>query len=110
MQRKYSIGLFIGIIILFILFIFAYKISYEKAKENKSEEMEEQRVVDAEICYYIMNLDGYVTVYEGDKKTVFEYTTIKTDDLPEPHKTKVKQGMKVHSLRQVYGFLENYSS
>ena len=57
-----------------------------------------------------MELDGYVTVYESDKTTVYEYTTIRISDLPDDLQKDVKEGMKVTSLRQVYGFLENYSS
>jgi hypothetical protein len=47
---------------------------------------------------------------EGDRKTVYEYTSILVEDLPEHVQKQVKEGMKVTSLSQVYGFLENYSS
>ena len=110
MQKKYSIGLFIGIIILFISFFFAYRISYQNALEKHKAEAKEQVQSNEINCFYIMELDGYVTVYESDKTTVYEYTTIRISDLPDDLQKDVREGMKVTSLRQVYGFLENYSS
>lgn len=110
MQKKYSIGLLVGIIILFVLFFFAYRISYQHALDKHEAEAKEQVQGEAEVCFYIMELDGYVTVYEGDKTTVYEYTTIRVEDLPEYLQEDVREGLKVTSLRQVYGFLENYSS
>ena len=110
MQKKYSIGLCIGISILFVLFFFAYRISYQHALDKHEAEAKEEMTNEEKVCFYIMELDGYVTVYEGDKTTVYEYTTIRVSDLPEYLQEDVKEGMKVTSLRQVYGFLENYSS
>ncbi len=110
MERKYSIGFLIGLIVLFVLFILAYRISYKNALDKQ--ETEERQLVqsEVEICYYIQEADGYVIVMEADRKTVYEYTSILIEDLPEHVQKQVKEGMKVTSLSQVYGFLENYSS
>ena len=48
--------------------------------------------------------------YEADEKTVYEYTNILVDELPEKMQESVRKGIKVDSLGQIYGFLENYSS
>ena len=37
-------------------------------------------------------------------------TTILVDELPKNIQEKVKEGIKVTSLSELYGFLENYSS
>lgn len=110
MERKYSIGFLIGIIILIVLFVLAYRISYKRALDKQ--ELEERQMVqnEVEICYYIQEADGYVIVMEADRKTVYEYTSILVEDLPDNIQKQVKEGMKVKSLSQVYGFLENYSS
>lgn len=110
MDKKYSIGFFIGFLVLIVLFVIAYRISYQRALDKQ--ELEEQQMVqkELEICYYIQEADGYVIVMEADRKTVYEYTSILIEDLPENIQKKVKEGMKVYSLTQVYGFLENYSS
>jgi len=110
MKRKYSIGLFVGIIILFLTFTLAYRISYNQALEKQRTSEKEEVQAEIEICYYIMNLEGYVTVYEGDKKTVYEYTSIRVESLPDSLQDKINQGLKLTSLKQVYGILENYSS
>lgn len=110
MEKRYSIGLFVGIIILFILFILAYRVSYNRALDKHEAKAQESLSDEEAHCYYIMELDGYLTVYEGDKKTVYEYTTIPVKDLPNQLQKDIKNGLKVTSLRQVYGILENYSS
>lgn len=108
MKKRYSIGFLVGIILLIVLFAFAYDRSYNHALEkNKTIEKVQTEV---EKCYYIKESDGYVTVYESDQKTVYEYTTILVNELPEDIQEKLKDGIKVTSLGQVYGFLENYSS
>jgi len=60
--------------------------------------------------YAIGIADGCIAVYYLDRKTVYEYTDIYPDDLPEELQIAIRKGeclMDVHSL---YEFLENYSS
>ncbi len=112
MNKKYGIGFFLGFLVLVLLFVLAYRISYQRAldKHNQQNKQLTEAVTETELCYYIKELDGYVTVYESDNKTVYDYTTILVDVLPEEIREKVKKGIKMTSLGQVYGFLENYSS
>lgn len=112
MNKKYGIGFFLGFLVLVLLFVFAYRISYQRAldKHNQENKQLTEAVTETELCYYIKELDGCVTVYESDNKTIYDYTTILVDDLPEEIRQKVKKGIKMTSLGQVYGFLENYSS
>lgn len=110
MNKKYGIGFLLGFIILVALFVMAYRISYNRALDKHNSEKEEELVAETELCYYIKEMDGYVTVYKEDKKTVYEYTTIRVEDLPEDVQKKLEDGIKMTSLSQVYGFLENYSS
>ena len=108
MSKKYGIGFLICTIAIVILFSVAYRLSFKQAEEEKTEEARTQAEV--ETCFYIREHQGYVTVFEGDNTTVYEYTTILVSDLPEDIQENVKKGIKVTSLGQVYGFLENYSS
>lgn len=110
MNKKYSIGFLIGTILLIVLFALAYRLSYSRALDKQEAEKKERVQGEVETCYYIKDTDGYVTVYESDQETVFEYTTIPVADLPENIQKKLKDGIKAKSLTQVYGFLENYSS
>ena len=110
MSKKYGIGFLIAFIALIGMFFLAYRISYRRALDKH--EAEERQMVqnELEICYYIKESDGYVIVYEADKKTAYEYTSILVEDLPEHVQKQLKEGIKFTSLTQVYGFLENYSS
>lgn len=64
--------------------------------------------LDYEYCLYIEN--GYVTVYYSDKKTVFSYTDIAAESLPENIRRELYSGMKIDSQGNLYDFLETYSS
>ena len=109
MSKKYSIGFLVGFIILIALFFFAYRFSYNRALDRQKEDGQMVQN-ELEICYYIKEADGYVIVLEADQRTVYEYTSILTEDLPENVQKQLKNGIKLTSLTQVYGFLENYSS
>lgn len=64
--------------------------------------------LDYEYCLYIEN--GYVTVYYSDKKTVFSYTDILAENLPENIRRELYSGLKIDSQGNLYDFLETYSS
>lgn len=60
--------------------------------------------------YYLCELQGYVVVYLGDQETIYEMTEIPVSELPETVREEVKAGKFVETARELYGFLENYSS
>lgn len=108
MKRRYSIAISIFLILFVLLLVMVYRYSYQKALDKISEsEVENTKT---ELCFYIKNTDGYVTVYESDGVTVYEYTSIRVDELPDKMKAQLEDGIKVSTPGQVYGFLENYSS
>lgn len=109
MRRKYSIGFLILTIAVVCLLILVYRLSYHKAILELEEDLLEKSV-DLDEYYYIKALDGYVTVYMADEETVYEYTTIPIEELPKDVQKELKDGKKVDTMGQVYGFLENYSS
>ncbi len=110
MQKKYSIGFLIFMLVIVILFVLVYRFSYHKALAEMEEEILEEYTEDLDDYYYIKETDGYVTVYFADGETVYEYTSILMDELPESVQNELRSGKKVKTIRQVYGFLENYSS
>lgn len=136
MRNKLGIG-FIGVMIVALMLVTgAYQLSYQRAKEQLEVKMqvaedtraEEGRKEDAssvnpdpaavaadgqalkEDCYYLMEVNGYVVVYLSDKKTPYEYTDIKYDDLPAQLRDEIRNGKYVEDAKSLYGFLENYSS
>ena len=110
MNKKYSIGFLIAMLVLVGMFFFAYRISYKRALDKQEEEERQMVQNELEACYYIKEQDGYVIVYEADQKTPYEYTSILVEDLPDHVQKQLKDGIKFTSLTHVYGFLENYSS
>ena len=63
-----------------------------------------------EDCYYLMEVNGYVVVYLSDKKTPYEYTDIRYDELPAELQDEIRNGKYMEDAKSLYGFLENYSS
>lgn len=110
MRKLYSIGFFVLTLTLVVTLSFAYRISNQRVKDEAKQEQKSKTQTEIETCYYIKEKDGYVIVYEGDQKTVYEYTSILVDSLPDETQELIKKGIKVDSLSQIYGFLENYSS
>ncbi|MFV0343250.1 MAG: BofC C-terminal domain-containing protein [Anaerocolumna sp.] len=60
--------------------------------------------------YFLKTENGYIVAYYGDQKTVFDYTSVSTENLPERDKQELEAGILVKDLEQLYGLLENYSS
>lgn len=60
--------------------------------------------------YCILSERGLLTVYYIDRKTVYEYTNIETAHLPTDVQLEVIEGKRFKSLKEVFSFLETYSS
>lgn len=60
--------------------------------------------------YYLSSENGCVIVYYIDKKTVFEYTNILVETLPEEIRKQIQRGKYITDIDSLYDFLENYSS
>lgn len=114
MKQKYSIGLFIFI----ITFIYIVSITLP----DKSSNIKDETTVKDEIsistdgnianqdCFYLHISNGYVVIYRNDNKSIYEYTDICADELPEKLRQELKNGKYIESKEELYGFLENYSS
>ena len=131
MRMKYGIGFFAVMIVSLMLVTGAYQLSYQHAKERAEMKVAEETkpepqepVITAqeptavaadgqalkEDCYYLMEVNGYVVVYLSDKKTPYEYTDIKCDGLPSEMQEEIRNGKYMVDAKELYGFLENYSS
>ena len=49
-------------------------------------------------------------VYLADRSTIYEFTEIPVTDLPEEVQQEVAEGKYVGTVKELYAFLENYSS
>lgn len=128
-MKKYGIwccGIFVLCLgILTAAYQFSFRYSEEKVKEQAEiqEETLEQTKKEAgyevsakgntdngEEVFYLTDLNGFVVVYKQDKSTVYEYTNIVTEDLPEDVRKEIEQGKEIRTIEKLYGFLEGYSS
>lgn len=80
------------------------------SKDVKNASGEGSDETDSSDGYYISIKNGYVIVYNADKSTIYEYTDIIYDGLPEELKEEIAEGKYIESTEELYGFLENYSS
>lgn len=117
MKKKYSVRFLSAMCICLVALSVAYQMSYRHAKmEFRQERKEKQPSVATEgeafqpDIYYLRNLNGFIAVYKSDKKTVFEYTDIRMEELPVDLAEEIQKGKKLQGLETVYGFLEGYSS
>ena len=115
MHKKYSVGFFITSLVLFLLIGVMYKISdnrfAQKQEETKLEpSIQTEGQALKEECFFLIEKNGYVVVYEHDKKTIYEYTNILVSELPVILQNEIKNGKYIENMEELYGFLENYSS
>lgn len=122
MKKSYSIGFFAAVFLFVFCLGVGYQLSYQyvmdrqeaRLSKEQNEEQEELVTTKGEAQkndgYYVMELHGYVAVYLSDKETLYETTEISMQDLPEEVQEEVRVGKYLETTRELYGFLENYSS
>ena len=71
---------------------------------------ESVKAASGEYAYYLAEEFGYVIIYQSDRQSVYEYTTIPVSDLPKEIQEELQAGKGVPGERELYDFLENYSS
>ena len=76
---------------------------------EEAEVKESLKVVEPE-GFVLLEEDGFVAVYEADRKTRYSTTGILLDELPEELRQEIQQGKVIESEEQLYNFLESYSS
>lgn len=82
----------------------------EEDKQEASTEAEAILASEEEESYYLMEVDGYVRIYLGDRITLYEDTEITLEELPEDMQQEIYQGKRLRGKGELYDFLENYSS
>lgn len=60
--------------------------------------------------FYLKAEENNVVVYCSDLSTVYLYTNISVDSLPEDTKEELKEGKKITSREKLYSFLESNTS
>ena len=60
--------------------------------------------------FVLRDYHNYVTVYTLPEDTVYEYTDVILDVLPEDIRAEIRQGKYLQNEEELYNFLENYTS
>lgn len=76
--------------------------NFEENKRNKT----------SDSIYYgcILAQDGLLTIYDGDRRHVIQYTDISLFDLPQEVQQEIMDGKYITSEEELYNLLESYSS
>ena len=118
MKKRYSIGFFCFACCALLLLTAVYQIRYRKAYEEveRLEAQLAEKSISAdgtakkENGYFLREKNGYLVVYLADGETFYESTGIRTESLPEKLLEEIRQGKYIETTKELYGFLENYSS
>ena len=123
MRQKLSICIFLGIIfVVTIAGLFAMEMSLREEEQIgrmhtqvEETQMTEQDAVESGMDiqpyqFYLMAIDGQISVFESDKTTWYMDTGIMIEDVPDMIKIQLEEGMGFVSEEELFSFLENYSS
>lgn len=91
---------FAAAFLLLLLICTAYNLSYHYIAGNPHPVYQ----------YYLTEEQGCVSIYLDDKETLYENTSIRLSSLPDALKTEIKNGKYIRTEKELYDFLENYSS
>ena len=78
------------------------------AQMDFSEEVSEE--TEKETLYFLTVKEGKIVVMEEDRETIYLTTDIYAEALSETLKQELLQGRFIHSIEELYGFLESYTS
>lgn len=127
MKGKHAIAFVAVLLVSAALLGFGYQFSYQQAlkqREDVTEAVQPPKSVSTQgeaqeapteaptpdEGYYLAHLHGYVVVYYADKHTIYEVTNIELTSLPEEVQGEILEGKYIQDVKELYGFLENYSS
>lgn len=113
-------AVFIGLVVVFFWMLktpdeltvpYEVALDSEYAVQTETEEALAASVsIQKNYTYVLRVQEGRLIVYEKDGKTVYLETNIRYEDLDDEMKTKADAGITFDNDRELYEFLENYSS
>lgn len=65
---------------------------------------------DPDVEFYGHSENGYVTIYLNDGITLYDYTNIRTNNLPRDVQESLDKGIHFRNIDELYDFLETYTS
>lgn len=108
-STKYRIFLFLCMMVVLLILFSAYQLKIGRQEKIKTKEKvltEKQE----EPGYVLKIEDGRIVIYEDKGNQLFDVTNIKSSELPAEIREKIKKGYYLRNLKELFDFLENYSS
>lgn len=91
--------------------LYSYElVSFSKGEVVIRKSYRQTKPSEEENIYYGRLENGYVTIYNKDKITIYDYTDISEDAFPENIREELNEFIKFYGERDLYEFLETYSS
>lgn len=66
--------------------------------------------IELEERFYLRAEENYVVIYYADNSTVYMYTNISMDMLPDETRQEIEEGKEIETYESLYSFLESYTS
>ena len=118
MKRQVSVSIFLAIILIALTWLYIKFDNETKPKENvittENDISKEQSVTISQeyitCLFYIKEKDGRLIVYESKSDQIYMETSIEISSLPYDLLEKLESGIYFESERELYDFLESYSS
>ena len=82
----------------------------ERPSEEVSSDPASVQAETKNYSYFLVEEFGYVNIYLSDKESIYEYTEIPVNSLPEELQQEICIGKGIETEQELYDFLENYSS
>ena len=109
----FGAGILTVLIIFIVLGVKVFGLTKEKGPQAsipKETEEEHKELQEETYKYEIRMIEENLCVYKVLTGELFLETSIKLHELPEEVKTRLKQGIRFKTDKEMYDFLESYSS
>ena len=83
---------------------------YDETQQTENSRMETKVIATSLYYACIVAEDGYLTVYDGNRRQVILYTDIPVFSLPQAMQEEVMDGKYIQTEEELYNLLESYSS
>ena len=114
MKKQISVCIFLSIVLIALVFAF---IKFNNGKEQEHTQLTEEATDSLEISqkytqymFYVIEEDTHLVVYETKNDNLYMETGISAKDLPLELQKDLKMGFFFETERDLYDFLESYSS
>ena len=115
-KARYSVGLFLICAALAWGYYGSFCLLESRQQKKLLEQelgLQEEEILSADstiqVVYVFQDKNGYVNVYL-ENGALYEVTGIRTEELPQNLQEEVILGKSIEGTRNLYSFLENYSS